>query len=258
MSIRPESIAPDIQDEMYDVQERGFLILRDSEAATHFFDQIDKLDAAQTNRAFALRAIAYQLCGDIESALSEIDKVTAQAGLHPDWDRLCVLANLGFATEGLEYYRRACSPESGIFTKTVGAGISVGAFRTIAQNISRAIKMHLSNLDSIPRQSLLDAARILEERGTEDDDVAGVVSVAGELFREYGLVFVGSAQVDTFDVQNVVRLSFRLAITPEQAATLHMEFLDRLDDQEIDMPSGLLVAFQGTAIETYRSEEAHA
>jgi len=258
MSIRPESIANDLIAEMFTLLERGHLVTRDSAEMTHFLDQINKMDPGQHNRALSLRATAYHLYGDVAAALEQLAGMTSEDGRHPDFDRLCVLANLGFAQEGLAFYKRVGSPESGMFTTMVPAAVSIGAFRTIGTHISRAISMHLSNLGSIPTKTLTSAARILQERGTEDEQVAAVLAVSGEVLRSYGLVFLGRALVDTFDEQGLVRLCFRLAVTPEQAASLYMELLDRLDERDIKMPPGFLVDFEGAQITTPEHEESHA
>jgi hypothetical protein len=77
-------------------------------------------------------------------------------------------------------------------------------------------------------------------------EVATVVSIAGELFSDYGLM--SGASVDAFAFQGVVRLSFRLNITPHQSTALYVEFREYLDDHHIEIPSKTFIDFLGTVI----------
>ncbi|KVL10746.1 hypothetical protein WJ45_02485 [Burkholderia ubonensis] len=108
--------------------------------------------------------------------------------------------------------------------------------------------MHLSNMDGVPVETLRTAERILENTGTDDEAVARVLDVAGKVVREYGLVHVGSAQLDAFDSTNCVKLRFRFAISPDQAAWLYNEFLERLYDEEVPLPNAFVVSFEGQNI----------
>jgi hypothetical protein len=159
----------------------------------------------------------------------------------------CAYTNLGFATRGLEQYCKVGSPVTGSFTQCVPAGISVGAIRTIGRFLSQAETMHLSNMDGVPVELLRTAERILQEENAEDEAIARVLDVAGSVVREYGLVHVGHVMLDASAMANCVKLRYRFAISPSQAAWLYNEFLDRLYDEDVAVPSAFAVAFEGQA-----------
>lgn len=255
MSIRPKTIASDLVDEINRLLNQGHYYPADSEEITSFFDRIGKLDENAPNEARALRSLAYQLCGNADAALDQCRALTSENGRNPAIDRLCVLSNLGRATEGLEFFQKAGSPDTGNFTTAVAAGLAFGAFRTLGQFIHKAKTMRLSNMDGVPQQTILAAAQILQEHETSDDQIAATVSVAGDVLRDHGLFYLGDPRVDTFEEQGMVRLCYRLAVTPSQATTLYGDFLDRLDDADISVPAGFLLAFEGVEM---RAEELYA
>lgn len=244
MTIKPQTIFADLAKEMFQVQEQGRLLLEESAHAVDFFDRIDKLEGATPADARILRGLAYQLCGNAARAIECLEGVS-DARMNPDFQKLCVLSNLGYANEGLVLYRTVGSPNTGMFTASVFGGVSVGAIRTIANFISQAQRMRLTNMDGLPLATLQSAARILEAAGTEDESVAQVMTIAGSVVRDYGLVHLGRMGIESSEDLGLVRLCYRLAITAGQAARLYDEFLDRLFDEDIPMPPGVLVTFEG-------------
>lgn len=244
MTIQPQTTYQRLMDEMSDIQEQGKLLPPDSATALALRDRLDKLESASQQQALFLRGVWYMICGDALHAIACLRDV-CEVDFNPQFHIFCVLANLGYATDGLVAYRAVGSPLTGDFTFGVPGGISVGALRTIASFISQAETMHLSNLDGVPVDELRTADRILDVAGTEDEDVARVLTVAGATMREHGLVFLGDVGVDASEASGTVTLRYGLAITPDEASWLHDQFLDRLYDEDVPVPHALSVVFEG-------------
>ncbi|WP_157687276.1 hypothetical protein [Burkholderia lata] len=247
MIYRPQTLFVDLSKEMSATFERGHLIPKDSELALSLGDRIDKLSEAMATDAAKLRGFLHVMCGDLDGAIA----VLAGSGLAPsrrDFEIFAALTNLGYASRGLELYSVVGSPTTGSFTKCLPGGIALGAFRAIGRFLTQAETMHLSNMDGVPVEMLRTAERILENAGTDDAAVARVLDVAGHVVREYGLVHTGTVQLDAFDSTDCVKLRYRFAISPDQAAWLYNEFLDRLFDENVPVPSAFVVSFEGQNI----------
>ncbi|WP_175904157.1 hypothetical protein [Burkholderia seminalis] len=247
MIYQPQTLFVGLSKEMSAAFERGHLIPKGSELAVSFSDRIDKLSEAMATEAAKLRGFLHVMCGDLDGAVA----VFANSGLSTsqrEFEIFAAQANLGYASRGLELYSIVGSPNTGSFTKCLPGGITVGAFRTIGRFLTQADTMHLSNMDGVPVEMLRTAERILEKAGTDDEAVARVLDVAGHVVREHGLVHTGSVQLDAFDSAHCVKLRFRFAISPDQAAWLYNEFLDRLFDEDVPVPSAFIVSFEGQNI----------
>lgn len=248
MTIQAQTTFRDIFIELSAIFDRGRLIPKDSELAVSLADRIEKLTEASEGEALYLRGMLQSLFGDIESAVD----LLARSGVDrtdSDVQILCTYSNLGYATHGLDLYPKVGSPVTGSFTRCVIPGISVGAIRTIGHFISQADTMHLTNMEGVPVDLIRTAEKILEEAGTEDAAIARVLNVAGAVVRDYGLVHVGHVVLDASEAANCVKLRYRYAVSPQQAAWLYNEFLDRLYDEEVAIPPAFVVAFEGQGSE---------
>ena len=220
----------------------GRLITADSEAAVAFEGQIRKLRAASEPYATFSRGVLRVLTGNIDEAVAALtDAALAQS----DGEVFCAYSNLGYATLGLEQYRKVGSPVTGSFTQFLAGGLSVGAIRTIGHFLSQAETMHLSNMEGVPVELLKTAEKILQDANAEDAAIARVLDIAGAVVREYGLVHLGQVMLDASTIANSVKLRYRFAIAPDQALWLYNEFLDRLYDEDVPVPPAFLVAFEG-------------
>jgi hypothetical protein len=252
MPIQPQTIGLEISEELTALLDKGQLHPRESAVITGFLDRIDKLNEGQFYLAQSLRASTFQMCGDVAAALECLATVPGGDPTNPDVERFCVLANLGFITEALPVYQRIGSPVTGSFSKYAIGGISAGAIRTIAKFISQARSMNLTNLDKIPVATFEAADALLARMGVNDEDIARALSVAGAIFRESGLVYIGDVGLEVYDEPGeleMVKLCYRLAITPSQAVSLDLEFLDRMEREGVALPRGVLVAFEGVFAE---------
>jgi hypothetical protein len=245
MEEHPETVFGAVVTALISRQEQGRLINESSAEAVAYFDQIRKLKQANKDEALWALSLLYQLCGNAPAALDTLDRIS-DPQLNAGVQKFCVYANLGFADQALLAYRSLGSPESGIFTSLIPGGMAIGAFRTLATFIAQAQRMSLSNMDGVPIGTLQTAAALLERAEIYDEDVAAVLCVAGAILREHGLMYIGNADVEAFESVGAVRLCYRLAITPMEAAYLYTCFLDRIVDCHVPMPAPLIVAFEGT------------
>ncbi|WP_257756639.1 hypothetical protein [Burkholderia glumae] len=247
MKIQPQSVLAELLDEMNTMLERGRLVHKDSEFAVSMGDRIEKLALSLEDEASLVKGLLYTLCGDIDAAIATFNDSNAPLG-ERELNIFIAYSNLGFASSALAQYRKVASPTTGLFTQNIDAGLSVGAIRTIARFISQAETMHLANMEGVPIDLLRTAEEILEEAGTDDDAITRVLDVAGTVVREHGLVHIGSVQLDALKAASCVKLRYRFAISPDQAAWLYNEFLDRLYDEEVALPPAFIVSFEGKNI----------
>ncbi|CAM2185150.1 conserved hypothetical protein [Burkholderia cepacia] len=247
MNIQPRSVFNDLLEQMNVALEHGRLVHSDSEFAVNMSDQIKKLAEHLEPEASLLQGLLHTLCGNIDAAI-----VTLKDSKLPPSERelqvFIAYSNLGYASQAFEQYLTVGAPVTGAFTQCVIGGISVGALRTIVRFISQAETMHLSNMKGVPVDLLQTAEEILEEAGTDDRAITRVLDVAGAVVREHGLVHVGSVQLDALKAASCVKLRYRFAISPDEAAWLYNEFLGRLYDEEVPLPPAFAVSFEGQNI----------
>ncbi|MBC8730032.1 hypothetical protein [Paraburkholderia sp. UCT2] len=242
MIIKAQTTFADLLKELHELQERGKFFSPDSAAAVSLSDRIAKLREASDQQALLLRGLWHMQCGDAAAAVRKLTEIK-DSELNPGFHRFCVLVNLGFATEALTLFKIVGSPTTGQFTVSVPGGLAAGAIGTIAGFINQAKSMHLSNLDGIAADKLLLAGSILESYGTKDEEIARVLDVSGAVIREHGLLHLGHVDVDASETSGKVTLRYRLAVDPDQAIWLYDQFLDRLYDEEVPVPNGLIVVY---------------
>jgi hypothetical protein len=244
-AIRPESLNSNLSDDIFALIDHGVLFPRDDAKVLALSDAIDRLSEAEPDAAARLRGYLLHLSGDLAGALKCFASLD---GLAATIDQMCVLANLGRQEDALHLFQELCVPEKGQFSTVVPMGACVGAFRTLASHMERARQMKLTNLEGLPLDELGEAAAIMERAGVRDEDVARALSVAGRTLVDYGFTFVGAVGFDAVNVPgeaSVLRIRLQVATSPNTATALYLEFLDRLDDEGVPMPSHILISFEG-------------
>ena len=235
----------------------GHLGLVDPMEHKRFERDIATIEKTNADHAHLLRSVLASLDGDLDCAEHWAMNAARLNNSQANRVRLFTLANLGYATRGLRLAReslRAGEPDvSGSFS----AAIAVGAFSTV-MSVVNATPAASQMLASVANPSIALARRgadALARMGTTEEDLAAVLDVAGEVQREHrllwldqqpGIMVLSGDEGD--DGAPAVHVSYRVDMSPREAAEVTLQVADRLAQRDI-MPVGISVSFVGSQIE---------
>jgi hypothetical protein len=215
------------------------------------------VEVTRASDAHLLRSILASLDGDIDEA----ERWTQNAGQlnHPEANqaRLFTLANLGFASRGLAHARQSMRAGMADVSPMFGAALAVGAFTTITRIVDEtpAASQMLAAIANPSIEVARRGAKALALAGCTEDDLARVLDVAGEVLREWRLLWLdpqpGFIALDGTEGDGGapgVHVSYRVDVSPTEAAKMESEVANRLAERDF-MPIGVSVSFIGSQVE---------
>ena len=211
---------------------------------------IAKDDAAT---AFVLRGILVSTSGDIEAAISNFDAARKLNAAAVDAAQMDALSNLGYASRALGLARSKMVAGSPDLSMMFPSALASGAAETVERVITD-VQAFGQGLAPIANDLILlarDVAAALRSSGHTEDQLAAVLDVAGEVIREYRLlwldqmpqVLVQSGEEDE-DSAPGVHFLYRADISAAEGARLTGEIGWRLVDRDL-MFTALTVAVVG-------------
>jgi hypothetical protein len=209
-------------------------------------EQLSNADETQGSNALAT---VWQMTGDRDKAIGHIDNAiqNAQDKMFYVSAKVAILCNLGYFSEALSLFKYCSAPEKGNMTNAWKRGYLCGAFRTMSSYLPKARKMQF-DLSALDTNKAIRAAKVTEQAGVSDEDVAKVLDFAGAVLRDHKLFFVGDGlRVNVFDGaadhDPFIEITFDLEASPKEAHALYLEFVDRVI-QKASMPPAVTVSFR--------------
>lgn len=236
---------PSILDSMKALRGLARIMHADAPEIVSLVQRIDALAKDDPQQAGKLRAILLHLTGDHEGALAQIRRQDV-----PDpATEMNILVDAGKCGDAQRLYLQHGHPNEGAFPLLLKYGYGCGAFRQMAVFARQAQHMKLADHGAGAFDQIFNIDSLLSRLQIDDQDTAGVLAVAGQVMHEHRLRFLGEQpSVDVFDIPDVlhaIHLTYHLPTTPEHAAAISVQFVERLAEQDIAVPHGLHVSFSG-------------
>lgn len=207
--------------------------------------QIDTLAQTDADKAGTLRAALLHLTGDHHGALAQL----RQRDVPDRHAELSILVDACQCNEAQDLYAQHGHLDGDTFSYMLKYGYGCGAFRQMANFARSAQHMTFTDHAAVPFDEIFTIERLLSDLNIEDKDTAGILEVAGQVMRDNRLLFLGEKpSVDVFDIPDelkAIHLTYHLPTTPEHAAAIAVDFVERLVDRDIPVPQGLHVTFSG-------------
>jgi hypothetical protein len=210
--------------------------------------EIGKLAGVSPFEAHLAYATYYQVCGDAGLMRHHLDNAMKLG------DRQVVLqhaaaseSNLGFFSSALRAFREAAKPEFGAFSLCTRLPIPCAAFQLTVEYLDQAEKMKMSVQPPKDIDVIQTASAVLAEAGVSDSDVAEMMDMAGEVFREENMIWVGDIDVVILPPRSAdpdtVLLIFTLPVTANRTAELFDRYADKVARRTGQIPDALQIAF---------------
>lgn len=252
----PKKTASVIYDEIMSViLVLGRYLEADDPRVLRWNDELTKAMPAGRAIAFLTMADVAHVMGDMELFERMISRAETQGANEAEVRarRQSIYNNLGYASEGLKLIQGLYS----IRAQNIGSGlpraVSTGGF-SLARDLleqARLAKLDLSHVDQI--NEITQIAEASRNLGLPDEEFARVLDIAGGIMRERRLLWLDRAPRFSFDDEmGCPGIRYRLEVTPEEAAEIDFEFINKLITADLDRVP-FTVGFVGT-LETALAE----
>lgn len=195
-------------------------------------NEIDKLARVDAAGSWALRAIYLTAMGRASEAREAVQNaLRLGVGLH-NQGSLATNVHLNFANFGaaLELLTNAADPRGGYFSSQIAWLVRAGGIRTAAKycEIAKAMGMDTPKLP-IDLARAVEALDTLDARPMSDADIALMLTTAGAVFCEHGLMTSRSESPELMQFEGgAFCFQFPLDVSPAEAASIAMEASERL------------------------------
>lgn len=243
MTIKPKTKNNDIQFKIDEISDLGMFVSSHDPRVLDINAEIASLHLVDRQAALRLQALMRHLTGDLDGALSVLDKVD----LYDPQLELVLYSNFNRCDRAQAIFAKYCGPRNGNFISTAYFASVNGAFHKAAEFAHEALSMQLTELESLPLEQIFMIDKILTEFGVSDAQVGAILEVAGEVLQEHRLLFVGNGpEVEAFDIPGELRavhMTYRLAVTASEAVSIYLEFIEKLFHRDMELPKGFHVSF---------------
>ncbi|WP_041741476.1 hypothetical protein [Collimonas fungivorans] len=247
MNLVPKTILTELDEKIDKLIALHTFVSKDSADFISALREIDKVGIEQAPQATRLRAVLLAIAGENSLALK------ALRDLHlPEFVASCeigLMANMGLCLEAQPLYAKYSGPNTGNFTKDFELGLSCGAIRQVASFLQNAKKMSLTNLESIPMDIIENAEKMLNEFEISDVQIGQLMDVVGSVLQDEKMFYIGTCpEIEVIDLPGVLRttlLTYSLPTSSDRAVDLYLDFIDRLGQMSLNIPSGLQINFSG-------------
>lgn len=190
----------------------------------------------------------YSLVGDAEEAIYHIDVALKLSDDPLLWrNKAGMLSNLGLYSEAQKAFKKAAFPEQGFFSENLGLGMCIGAFHTLLELETAALRMKL-DVDRPRLEFVRRVVSIMNDSGTTDSDLGAVLDVAGKILRERRLFYMGDGpDIVVWDqdaLERHVAISIRIPVPNKLALILDRELGHRLYDAITHVPFQIMLHFE--------------
>lgn len=217
--------------------------------------ECSKLQKVDVVRASLLKSNYYALLGD--RAQSDYWLRNANANGAKDLSAPYQEANfflMGYISDAYDCFDKAfLNRDNRLALPYIHKALSCGWFRKACWILDQL------DLKGVPAEILQLAEtgqRIVEHLKVTDEQICALMNEAHGLMREKGLIWLDHLPIFRMVEQDAqLRITYRVSLTPEDAASLTWQLIDRLIDKNLDS-LGLVVSFQGTVVTTEELQEA--
>lgn len=220
----------------------------DSFVVRRLFADAEKLKSSSPFDFLLARALIYHASGDLEQALSYLDRAKDLHGSEIEiaYAAAVIYGNLGYFSEAQHYFAKAANPRIGKFTQRFDIGIISGAFAQLNVFIEEAEIMGL-DLSGLPVALAKRVCRVFAKAGIDDATVGVMLDYAGSIMREEKMIFVGETPdiyiMDEAGPMPCVHISYRLPAGPSVVARLFDRLVERIACGLEIIPDAVIVSF---------------
>ena len=196
--------------------------------------EIDKLARVDAAGSWTLRAIYLTAMGKAAEAREAV-RNAVRLGVSPDIQgSLATNVYINFAnfSDALDLLAKAADPRGGYFSNRIAWLVRAGGIRTAAGycEIARGMGLDIPELP-IDLARAVDALDTLDARPVSDAEIALMLSTAGAVFCEHGLMTSRSETPELMQFEaGAFCFQFPLDVSPAEAATIAIEASERLAD----------------------------
>lgn len=159
--------------------------------------------------------------------------------------RVCLYANLGFASKALEFFNNSVDIKHGNLSQFASNASGIGAFQRSIEIMQQAslAKLELPNLELMT--ALNEAGVILRDQGVADALCAKIIDVAGEVLRSRKLFWLNPhPAICVNKASRTVAMCMAVDVSPDEAANMTMETATKLIALNLDS-AAFYVSFRG-------------
>lgn len=245
----PETIFSEIMQLLDPPLMRGGVFLSSNhELITELMDRCERLAKVDACHASILKAQVRVLAGDLEGMrywIRNAERIGARdAALHT---LVICLANLGHVSEAAADYPKLMNVATGQVNDRLHLGLATGS---PAEVVSAAESLERAGGTVINAELVMSAKRAaaaMAHRGATQQQLQQMMTVAGSVLREHGLIWLNPhpdfSTPGAFEPRDL-SVSYRLRVSPNQAAEMTWELAERLASMDL-MPEGITVGFIG-------------
>lgn len=214
------------------------------------FDRLSKTDVVQAD---CLRATLATLEGDDALVLDRIRNLELNRAFEiARSEHVRFVANRLRGTEFLRLAREAVDrPLPHPLHSVIPSMTTLGAFRPARDAIEAANRQQRVAQATRDFRIAREGARVLDELGVSDEDMARAVDIIGEVFWAHRLIWVGYAAdiwVSPAGSAPKLLMQYRVQLSPPAAAELSWEIAARLDQDDLPLP-GVSFGLLGTELD---------
>lgn len=247
MNLVPQTVANEIFEQITKLMEQHRFASVDSNEVQSILREIDKLGTAQVVEAARARAFLFGLIGDNSAALAHLRDLKMPEFVSTD--EIGLMANMARCVDAQSLYSKYAGPSTGKFTSNFQRGLSCGAIRQVASFLRDAKRMSLTNLEGVPMDMIESADKMLKEFEISDAQIGQLMDVVGSVLQDEQMFYIGtSPEIEVIDFPGVLRttlVTYNLPTSADKAVDLYLDFIDRLGQMSLNIPSGLQINFSG-------------
>ena len=215
-----------------------------------YLDWLNRIEAMNVPELAGLRAYTYALVASVRGDVYDFERSIADAR-RGDVERSDILvlqligyANLSYATKASSAFQQHVDIKNGNLQGHLNIGACIGSFQRVSELMVQAKRANL-DLRWGAIEEWARASAILADRNCSDEECAKLLDVVGEVLRPRSLFWLDAhPKVLPDEEQGTVLLRFRVAVSPDEAATMSGEYVQKLVEAGLD-DSPLMVNFVG-------------
>lgn len=246
----PQSIAEEVNQQVEALLCTGQWLDRNTLEFRRVWRETEKLANANLGKSLALQAALEAARGDDQSALTFLARLEQTGSAQYLPALVTVLAELGRFSESLIPYRKIIDPAFGQ-THFLQQGVPNGGFFSYIEALDKAQgPMHMT-VASKSEGEVRTVAEILACNGDSEEDVAGVMDIAGEVMKDHKLRrLFHHPELRSYPAPRDGQPPFfachlLVDTTEEDALDLTCEFVERLAESALKIPVSMVLSFKG-------------
>lgn len=246
---QPQTIANDLQEQLHQLALNAGRTSNVQSLMKLFMSECDKLQNVDVIMASLLKSNFFALAGNRKDSEYWTRNAVQNGGRQAATPYIETnLFLMGYISEAYAHFENA-------FMNRGNRPASTYARKALSIGLFRKANWVISQLDaqSIPDELKALATKgqaVIDQLGITDQQICALMDEAHQLIREKGLIWLDEfPKFNLNDGNTQLCITYRVEITPDEAADLTWQLIDRLIAKDL-ASIGLVVGYQGTVLNT--------